>query len=277
MSPTWQSEDPPLVVAPRGAGWLLAGLRGGALALVLALGLALLSLLRLAEAPVFGARRPVTPWITVGVCRLALILLGIRRRGEGRPDPVAGLLVANHVSWTDIFVLNAVRPVYFVAKSEVAGWPGIGLLARATGTVFIARDPRQAQAQAATIRARLEAGHRLMLFPEGTSTDGRRVLRFRTPLFGALPAGAMRVQPLTLAYRPPRGADPRFYGWWGDMDMAPHLLQLLAQPRRGEVTVIHHPAIEAHGRDRKALALACETAVRDGLDVALDPEDVPPR
>ncbi|WP_138465568.1 1-acyl-sn-glycerol-3-phosphate acyltransferase [Poseidonocella sp. HB161398] len=269
MSVTWHSEEPAVLSRPEGAAdWLRVAARGLPVIAVLGAGLLLMLLLRLAEAPLCRQRRPLTPWITVGVCRIVPRLLGLRLQIEGRPDPQAGLLVANHVSWTDIFVLNAVRPLYFVAKSEVAGWPGIGLLARATGTVFISRDPKQATAQAGILAGRLAAGHRLMVFPEGTSTDGRRVLRFRSAMFGAIGGETVRVQPLTLAYHPPEGGDPRFYGWWGDTDMVPHLLQLLAARRQGRVTVIHHPAIPA-AEGRKALADAAERQVRAGLEAEL--------
>ncbi|WP_108263553.1 1-acyl-sn-glycerol-3-phosphate acyltransferase [Mangrovicoccus ximenensis] len=147
---------------------------------------------------------------------------------------------------------QGVEPVHRL----VAGWPGIGLLAKATGTVFISRDPRASAAQAALLKARLAAGHRLMVFPEGTSTDGRRVVRFRSAMFAALDAAApgTKVQPLTIAYHPPEGADPRFHGWWGDMDMVPHLLQLLSARHRGHVRVIWHPALAADGAGRKQLA-----------------------
>lgn len=217
-------------------------------------------------------RRPLTPWITVAVCRIVLRCLGIDWQVAGRPLPEAGLLVANHVSWLDIFALNAVRPMYFVAKNEVAGWPGIGWLARATGTVFISRDRAVASAQAARLGARLRAGDRLMLFPEGTSSDGLRVLRFRSPMFAAVQdmPGDREIQPITLAYTAPDGADPRFYGWWGDMDFGSHLLALLATPRRGAVTVMFHPPVSVAGAgDRKVLSAVCEATVRRGVEARL--------
>jgi 1-acyl-sn-glycerol-3-phosphate acyltransferase len=83
--------------------------------------------------------------------------------------------VANHAGWLDIFTLNAVQRVYFVSKSEVAAWAGVGVLARVTGTVFIDRQARQAAEQARMLQDRLAAGHRLLFFPEGTSSDARRV------------------------------------------------------------------------------------------------------
>ena len=182
--------------------------------------------------------------------------------------------MANHASWLDIFVLNAAKRVYFVSKAEVARWPGIGWLARATGTLFIARDRRQAAAQVALFRERLQAGHKLLFFPEGTSTDGLQVLPFKPTLFAAFTDPALgpdlAIQPVSVAYHAPAGADPRFYGWWGDMAFGPHLLSTLTARRQGRVEVVYHPPIRvADHADRKALARAAETAVRGGLQARL--------
>ena len=176
-------------------------------------------------------------------------------------------MVANHSSWLDIFALNARKRVYFVSKAEVAGWPGIGWLARATGTVFIHRDRRHAREQTEVFRTRLRAGHRLLFFPEGTSTDGRRVLPFKTTLFAAflsdLDIDDLHVQPCCVIYRAPKGDDPRFYGWWGNMDFGPHLLHTLAARWQGAVQVVYlAPLRVADYADRKALAAAAEAAVR---------------
>ncbi|KKL91149.1 hypothetical protein LCGC14_1897540, partial [marine sediment metagenome] len=175
MSPTWDAAE--TVEMPRitPTGWLRVALRAPILGFVTFGGLALLLVLRLIERPVFGQARPVTPWITQAVCRTALVLLGVRLTTSGARLHGQGAVVANHSSWLDIFVLNAADRIYFVSKDEVAGWPGIGWLARATGTMFIRRDPREARRQRDQMTDRLRAGHRLLFFPEGTSTDGLRV------------------------------------------------------------------------------------------------------
>lgn len=269
-SPTWGLDEPVYHGPPPGPmGWLRAGVRAVPLAGLLGGGLGLLLLLRLVERPLFGLRRPWTPWITQGVCRAALWLLGIGYETRGGALRGPGAIVANHASWLDIFTLNAGGRVYFVSKAEVAGWPGIGWLARATGTVFIRRDRRDARAQTETFAARLAAGHRLLFFPEGTSTDGLRVLPFKPTLFAAFlsePLRAdMRVQPVSLRYEAPPGADPRFYGWWGDMSFGESVLRVLAQSPQGRVVVTRHPPLRvADHADRKALARAAETAVRAG-------------
>ncbi len=232
-------------------------------------GLLVLILTRAIEAPVCGKARPVTPYITQNVCRAVLWIIGLRLHRHGLPMQARGAIVANHASWLDIFVLNACDRVYFVSKAEVAGWPGIGWLARATGTVFIARDPAEAKAQQALFEERLRAGHRLLFFPEGTSTDSLRVLPFKSTLFAAFfthgMEHVMHIQPVSLRYDAPEGVDKRFYGWWAAMDFAPHLLQVLAQPRRGRVEVLFHKEVAVDTfNNRKELASYCEEVIRKG-------------
>jgi 1-acyl-sn-glycerol-3-phosphate acyltransferase len=202
-----------------------------------------------------------------------MVILGIRHRVRGRPMRGRGAVVANHAGWLDIFTLNAAQRIYFVSKSEVAGWPGIGWLARATGTVFIARKGAEALAQKNLFVARLNAGHRLLFFPEGTSTDGLRVLPFKSTLFAAFFEDGLRetqsIQPVTVVYRAPAGEDPRHHGWWGDMAFGPHLARLLATPRNGSVEIVFHPPVRvADFADRKALAAHCEAAVRSAMPAA---------
>lgn len=263
---TWEPDYTPDIPPPRGAQWLLVGARLLAMALVLLVGAAVMVLLRVVERPLCGQRRPVTPWITVAVCRLCVRIMGVPRRVDGRLVRGPALVVANHVSWMDIFVLNACGPVYFVSKAEVAGWPGIGALARITGTLFIRRDRREAAAQAAQFRARLDMGHRMLLFPEGTSTDGCRVLPFKPTLFAGAPDG-VAIQPVSLVYTPPKGAPAEFYGWVGHVGFGEHLMSVLARWRHGSIGVVLHPALDRDVFDgRKALARAAEDTVRAPLE-----------
>lgn len=274
MSPTWRSDQPldPVKLGP--LGWALALVRGLPMAVVVFGGLVLLLLLRLIERPIFGLHRPWTPWITVMVCRIALRIMGLPIRHHGAPMDQDGVIVANHSSWLDIFALNTRRPLYFVSKSEVAAWPGIGWLARATGTVFVTRDRSHAKAQQQLFEDRLRAGHRLLFFPEGTSSDGRRVLPFKPTLFAALfseDLTGLSVQPATVAYHAPEGQEPRFYGWWGDMDFGPHLLQMLGARRHGHIEITWHPAMPVSDfKDRKALSASSETAVRSAHPLGSD-------
>ncbi|MBK5947416.1 1-acyl-sn-glycerol-3-phosphate acyltransferase [Rhodobacter veldkampii DSM 11550] len=267
---TWRSAVPLPMQRPSGAGWLRVAWRGAVLGTVVYGGLLVLLVLRLIEAPLFGARRPLTPHLTRAICRATFPILGIGYRVRGQPMRQIGAVVANHAGWLDIFALNACQSVYFVAKAEVAGWPGIGWLARANGTVFIRRDPKEAKAQQAVMEARIRAGHHLVFFPEGTSTDGLRVQPFKSTLFAAFYADGldrvMQIQPVTLIWRAPEGADPRFYGWWADMGFGAHFLHVLAAPRQGAVELVFHdPVAVSAFPSRKALAGHCEAVVRSAL------------
>lgn len=275
MSPTWDSDSAPDPVVIGAAGWLRVALRGLVLGTLVFGGLALLLLVRLIERPLCGLHRPVTPHITQVVCRNAFRVLGMGFSTSGTLMTQPGAVVANHVSWLDIFALNARKRVYFVSKSEVAGWPGIGWLARATGTVFIERNPARARAQTDLFEARLLAGHKLLFFPEGTSTDGVQVLPFKSTLFAAFFTPDLQsrswIQPVSAVYHAPKGEPARFYGWWGDMEFGPHLLKTLAARRQGAVELVYHAPLRVSDfADRKALAAACETHVRKGLSDRLD-------
>lgn len=270
MSQTWDGADPPPAFRPTVGDWVRIVARGLPLGIVTFGCLGLLLLVRVIERPIFGLHRPVTPYITQFVCRTAFLLMGIKHSVRGTPLRAPGAIVANHSSWLDIFALNARKRIYFVSKSEVAGWPGIGWLARATGTVFIQRNRAQAARQKLLFAARLRAGHKLLFFPEGTSSDGLRVLPFKPTLFAAFFEDGLRdtmqIQPVTVNYTAPDGAAAQYYGWWGDMDFGPHLLQTLAARRQGAVEVAYHAPVAVRDfADRKALARAMEETVRAGL------------
>jgi len=269
--PLWQSSEAPDPVESGVVGWILAFLRGVPLAILVFGGLIILLTVRLIERPVCGVHRPVTPFITQFVCRNAFRILGIGYQTSGALMRERGAVVANHSSWLDIFSLNARKRIYFVSKAEVAKWPGIGWLARATGTVFIERNRKHAREQTRVFQERLKAGHKLLFFPEGTSTDGQRVLPFKSTLFSAFFSPELRdfmyVQPVSVIYHAPAGQPDRFYGWWGDMDFAPHLLKTLGARRQGSVELIYHtPARVADFDNRKTLATYCEDQVRQGFN-----------
>ncbi len=273
MSDVWGEGQEPDLTPVTPLGWLRVALRGLVLGVLVFGGLIILLLLRLVERPLFGVKRPLTPWITQAVCRTALMVMGLRFRATGHQMKRIGAVVANHSSWLDIFVLNAKKRVYFVSKAEVANWPGIGWLARATGTVFINRDRREAAAQVKLFEDRLDAGHKLLFFPEGTSTDSRRVLPFKSTLFAAFFTPrlheVMHIQPVTVIYRAPTGEDSRFYGWWGDMEFGPHIVRMLATRRHGSVEVVYHEPVKvSEFTSRKALAAYCEDTVRAPLVLA---------
>jgi 1-acyl-sn-glycerol-3-phosphate acyltransferase len=270
MAEPWRSIDEPDHTAVTATGLFRAVLRGIPLLLLVFGCLLVLLLVRCVEKPVHGAGRPWTPHITQFVCRNAFRIMGIGFETKGQVMAGPGAVVANHSSWLDIFALNAAKRIYFVSKDEVASWPGIGWLARATGTVFIKRDRREAVGQVSVFQERLALGHKLLFFPEGTSTDGLQVLPFKPTLFAAFFDDALKntmsIQPVAVQYHAPAGTDPRFYGWWGDMALAPHLYATLAAKQQGRIVVVYQPPLKvADHADRKQLAAALETQVRAGL------------
>ena len=280
MSDTWDSSQEPDPVHLGPAGWLR--FTGRALMLIVLVfgGLLLLLALRLIERPLFGLKRPMTPFVTQAVCRCAFVLMGMGFEARGEIMRHPGAVVANHGSWLDIFTLNAKKRIYFVSKSEVAKWPGIGWLARATGTVFIERNPAKAREQTVLFEQRLLAGHKLLFFPEGTSTDGLRVLPFKTTLFAAFfsehLAPVAYIQPVSVCYVAPKDAPARFYGWWGDMEFAEHLIKTLGARRQGRVVIAYHSPLKvSEFSSRKALARAAEDAVRAGHSALAAELDVP--
>ena len=272
---TWRSPQGDLKIKEISLlGWVIVTMRILPMFTVLIGGLVLLLLLRLFEKPLFGQSRPLTPFITQAVCRICLRIIGIEYHIVGRPMPNNGAIVANHSSWLDIFTLNAAQRIYFVSKSEVANWPGIGWLARATGTVFITRDRQQAKLQRELLSTRLQAGHKLLFFPEGTSTDGRQVLPFKSTLFSAFfddnTQQNLYVQPVSVVYQAPQGCDGRFYGWWGDMAFDAHLLFMLSRWRQGRVEVIFSaPVAIAEFSSRKDLSKHLEVQVRKAHQSAI--------
>lgn len=247
-------------------GQLRAVARGLGAVVTLYVGLAIMLTLRLIERP-FAPKAPWSKQIPRLTFRMVVRVFGLRYRVTGQPMSHPGAIIANHTGWIDIITLSACQQVTFVSKDDVARWPGIGMLARSVGTIFIRRDPKEAASQQAMLADRIRSGDRILIFPEGTSTDGLRVLPFKTSLFQTFfdkdLAQVTWVQPVTVIYTAPAGEDPRFYGWWGDMDFGPHLMRVLAAPHQGSVELCFHtPLRVADFASRKDLAAAAEAAVR---------------
>lgn len=213
------------------------------------------------------------------ICRILGIV--IERQGTmslARPT----LFVANHTSYLDIEILGASIPGSFVSKADVDGWPLFGWLARLQRTIFIDRQRRSIRRQRDALNARLRAGDRLILFPEGTSGDGQRLLPFKSALFSAVMEAAGRdiaVQPVSVAYLRldgmPLGRSYRpLFAWYGDMTLGSHLWAMLGLGRLG-VRVTFHPAVNAAAfASRKALAEHCAAVIAAGLSAALGGREV---
>ncbi|MDA1238157.1 MAG: lysophospholipid acyltransferase family protein [Proteobacteria bacterium] len=240
--------------------------------LIICSGSIVFSGIRILEFPLIGQNRVISGHVTRIVCSLCLKILGIRVEIKGAPMAHKGPIVSNHVSWLDIFVLNSVEKVYFVAKSEVARWPLIGLLAKMTGALFIRRKKLDSLNQIKEFEERLIKGQRLLFFPEGTSTDGLQVLPFKPTLFEALFNQTLKnllwIQPVTLNYLGPSNLDRRFYAWWGDMTFTTHFFLVLSAKKGGKVKVIIHDPIKISWHNgRKELAHACYEIIDLSLKV----------
>lgn len=214
-------------------------------------------------------------------------LVGIKVTVRGGPyRGGACLITANHTSWLDIPVIASLAPCSFVAKSEVAGWPFFGTLAKLQQTVFVERERRTRTVHSRNeIHTRIAAGDRLVLFPEGTSSDGNRVLPFKSALMSVAQLAIVNgeedrednlvVQPLSVAYVKlngiPMGRYFRpFFAWYGDMELFPHLWEAFSLGPIEVIAEFHEPVTIRDIGNRKALAAYCEARCREGLVRALN-------
>ena len=206
-------------------------------------------------------------------------ILGFRIRVVGTPTgrrPV--LFASNHISYSDITILGSIIAASFIAKAEVADWPFFGWLARLQRSVFVDRRRRTTASQRDAISDRLAGGDALILFPEGTSGDGNRVLPFKTALFGAAEQAKglppVIVQPISIAYTRLDGIPiGRFYrplfAWYGAVNLAPHIWSMVGLGTVEVVVEFHPPTFLSDCGTRKALARYCYARIAGGLTGAL--------
>ncbi len=213
--------------------------------------------------------------------RLCWRLLGLEVVIHGRPlDDGPALFACNHLSYLDIPVLAGVLDASFVAKEQVRSWPLFGTLARLQRTEFVSRTRGRVRTETDRLTARLASGDRMILFAEGTSHDGVRVLPFRPALFAALDRIDVPVQPVTVAVTGLDGMAPGrplrpLYAWYGDMDLVPHLWEFLGLGRVRVELWFHAPHRRDAYPDRKALARACHHVVAQVLQVLYSGRGVP--
>jgi len=175
-----------------------------------------------------ASRAECAEWLHESCPRgLAAIAVQLSTTGQ---FPSSGLMVSNHLSYLDILALSAAVPCVFVSKAEVERWPIIGRYARWAGCVFVRRHDKGDAARAnVSVAEALKNGVPVVLFPEGTTTDGHRVLRFHsTMLQPAIDAGAL-VTPCAIGYELDDGDVGREVCWWGDMDLLPHVWNLVGK------------------------------------------------
>ena len=235
--------------------------------------------LGLIQAALLPMRLPITRWLPQFYHRMTCRIMGMEvavlgERSLARPT----LFICNHSSYLDIPVLGGVMEGSFVAKTEVAGWPMFGVLAKLQRTVFVDRRRGTTHRQRDDLQKRLDAGDNLILFPEGTSSDGNRVLPFRSALFGVAERKSqdapLVVQPVSIAYVSlndmPLGHGLRpLVAWYGDMTLGPHLWAFSRLGRVRVVVEFHPPITIADFSSRKELARHCHSAVEHGVARAL--------
>lgn len=224
--------------------------------------------------------------------RVLRALLRIRVRVVGTPvRDRAVLFVSNHVSWSDIVVIGSIAPVAFVAKREVASWPLVGITAKIQRTVFVDRSRRHQTGDAVSqIVQRLAGGTSVVLFAEGTSSDGNRVLPFRSALLGSVEdaaaahqggADAIVIQPIAITYTGqqgmPMGRSQRpLVAWYGDLDFLPHIKRLVGEGVIDAVVSYGTPVPADGALDRKAMTRKLHDEVRRLMASALRGRPIPP-
>jgi len=222
-----------------------------------------LTVLLLPVLPLLAVPLPGRSHFQRGCCRLVMRSLGIRITVSGGPiRNVPGVLVVSgHVSWVDIFVIGAVMPGSFVAKSEMVGWPGLGALARLMKVIPIDRgNLRRLPEVVGAVADRLRAGHTVVAFPEGTTWCGLAFGRFRPAMFQAAIDAGRPVQPLRLSYHHRDGSRSTVASYIGDDSLLDSLRRIVTARR----TIVHVrvESLQLPGADRRELAARCEAAVR---------------
>jgi 1-acyl-sn-glycerol-3-phosphate acyltransferase len=229
-----------------------------------------------------GLKSPLAAKLPMAYHRLCCRLLGISVERRGLASPARPTLyICNHTSYLDIAILGGSIAATFVAKADVGGWPLFGTLAKLQRCVFIDRRRASINQQRDAIAARLQSGESLILFPEGTSGDGQRLLPFKSSLFAAAeaqPGLKIAVQPVSLAYLRLDGMPlGRFYrpcfAWYGDMTLAPHLWTLLGLGRLAVRVTFHPPVDSTDFASRKELSEYCESVIGAGLAADLSGRD----
>ncbi len=237
--------------------------RAVALAWALTLCLVHLGLMRL-RGPLTLQRRAL--WLQAA-CRRVLISFGIRSRAEGRP-PTHGLVVSNHLSYLDILIFSSVMPCFFISKTEVKSWPYFGMAARAGGTLFIDRSSRaSAAAVASEMVERLKLPIPVLLFAEGTSSNGAQVLRFHSTLFEPAAAAGAPVTAAAVRYVIEGGGEESDLCWFGDTLFLPHLWKVLGTAGFSAVVQFGAPHVYADRRSAAAATHAEVTAIRNHGDL----------
>jgi len=206
-------------------------------------------------------------------------LFNLRCQVNGKVSSVTPtLFLSNHVSYLDVFVLGRYIPAFFIAKAEVANWPILGWLAKAQNTLFFERNSKKVSGQMQVMADHFDQQGSLILFPEGTSTNGEYVQPFKSSLLQSveLSSETVMIQPVTLVYARYQG-EPMDrqrrdqYAWYATMPFASHFFTALGLARAEVIITFHAPVTLAQFESRKTCALACQKRVATALADHLQP------
>jgi 1-acyl-sn-glycerol-3-phosphate acyltransferase len=200
-------------------------------------------------------------WLKQRWSRQLLDILGVRIDAQLSGAAPGSLFVINHVSWLDIYALNAARPMAFVAKAEVSRWPLVGWLSANTDTLFLSRENRrQAREMNARISEMLVDDKDVACFPEGTTSDGAHVLKFHSALLQSAIDSGRPVQPVALAYYDAAGRRSRAPAYAGETTMGESLAAILAC-RALTVRLQPTPLLDPRVMSRGEMAQAAQSAI----------------
>jgi 1-acyl-sn-glycerol-3-phosphate acyltransferase len=216
-------------------------------------------------------------WGLVGVRYYSALCMALRMRVRVVGEPVrdrAVLFISNHVSWADILAIGSIAPIAYVSKSEIGNWPMVGTAAKSQRTIFVDRSRRQQTGDAISdIVDRLANGTSVVLFAEGTSGDGNRVLPFRSALIGAVKEASARsekgilIQPMSICYTALNGITMGrqhrpVVAWYGDLDFMPHITAFIKRGAVDAVVTYGQPITADASSDRKVMTRQLQSAVR---------------
>ena len=206
-----------------------------------------------------------------------LILCNLKIIPKSNLNKRTDAIICNHISWLDIIVLLSLCDIIFVSKSEVKKWPGFGFLAQLGDTVFIERKTMSAKLHLEQISKRLSKSQKLCIFAEGTSSDGLKVLPFKSSLFDIFTSFRKKsnedvfLQPVSIFYKSPENKKRDFYGWWGVMPLFPHIILVLSNFRIAKVYISFNEIINASKiGERKELSRIVENSVRNSFNNSND-------
>ena len=209
-------------------------------------------------------------WLPVIFHRLLLWLLSVKVEYEGSYQRAkdCNFFVSNHLSYLDIPILGSTFPLRFVAKSELEFWPIFGFLSKLASTIYIKRKRSDSLIQKNKILNFLSSGNRVFIFPEGTTSDGNRVLNFKSSSFSALENEKFIIQPIIILYSDLNGIPINRWlrpviAWYGDMDLKPHILKLASLRSIKAKLIYLNPVCSSNFSSRKELSVYLEKKIKD--------------